>query len=475
MAGRAMLNQLYDASYGRLVVQLFAFCGDLDLAEEAVQEAFVTAVRRHREVSEVHDQESWVRTVALERLRTWRRHEGSVRRSRIAVPGSEAAIELDEDQAEVIAALAALDDEQREVVVLEQLADLALAPSGGWSYGVVDLDRLRDLGAQVQPPAFGTLAGIARRRRTRIYAGELGAVLLCLLLAAVVGLVAGSDDDDDQSLPRLPGRDSWTPERIRDHPKAYGTEPTFADVGDRDVAARVWMVCTVRCESWNRAVSKGRVEVPSIPQKHRLRWTMEVTRDGFETSALVPEFGQPGRVSFLRDDLFLVSQPEAGAGCCEETRHVVSADGDVVDLTLVEPAKPRPQPGMTLVDGRLAVIDLDAGTFAEVAVPFVADAVQWAPNPSTWLWGISADSNVAGDVQTSDAVWQEPQGYFRRHRLAAGPVTVEVEPVDEVGKMAFTEENWDTGGLALHLSENRGRTWQRIEVSSRLEIRRLLE
>lgn len=475
MAAQAMLNQLYDASYGRLVVQMFAFCSDLDLAEEAVQEAFVTAVRRHREVGEVHDQESWVRTVALERLRTWRRHEGSVRRPRVAVPGSEAAIELDEDQAEAVAALAALDDEQREVVILEQLADLALIPATGRRSGVPDLEQLRELARQVQAPAFGTLAGIARRRRVRIYAAVLGGVLLCLLLAAVVGLVAGSDDDDEQSLPRPPDRDSWTPERIRDHPKAYGTEPTFADIRDRDVAARVWMVCTVRCESWNRAASKGRLEVPSIPQKHRLRWTVEVTRDGFDTSTLVPEFGQPGRVSFLRDDLFLVSQQEAGVGCCEQLRHVVSADGDVVDLTLVEPADPRPQPGITVVDGRLVVIDLEAGTFAEVAVPFVADAVQWAPNPSTWLWGVSADSNMAGDVQTSDAVWQEPQGYFRKHRLAAGPVIVEVEPVDEVGKMAFTEENWDTGGLALHLSEDRGETWQRIEVSSRGEIRRLLE
>ena len=51
---------------------------------------------------------------------------------------------------------------------------------------------------------------------------------------------------------------------------------------------------------------------------------------------------------------------------------------------------------------------------------------------------------------------------------------VEVEPVDEVGRMAFTEEHWDTGQLAVHLSEDRGRTWQRIVVSSRREIRELL-
>lgn len=37
------LRELYDASYGRLVVQVYAFCGDLTDAEDAVQEAFVAA------------------------------------------------------------------------------------------------------------------------------------------------------------------------------------------------------------------------------------------------------------------------------------------------------------------------------------------------------------------------------------------------------------------------------------------------
>ena len=34
-------HELYTASYGRLVVQVYAFCGDLTDAEDAVQEAFV--------------------------------------------------------------------------------------------------------------------------------------------------------------------------------------------------------------------------------------------------------------------------------------------------------------------------------------------------------------------------------------------------------------------------------------------------
>jgi hypothetical protein len=383
------------------------------------------------------------------------------------VPGAEAAIDLDEDQAEAMAALAALDDEQREVVVLEQLADLALTPTAGRRGGVPDLDPLRELTRQVQPPAFGTLVDVARRRRTRITWAVLGGVGLCLLVLAT-GLLPRSEDDP---APESAEETSWTPGRIRNHPEALAEPPAYADARRKDVAARVWMVCTARCDDWDRATARGRGD---YSRTFKIRWTVEVTRNSFATSVLVPEFGAPGRVSFWRDDLFVVTQPEAGGGCCEESHHLVSAEGEVADLATVEPAEPRPQPGITLVEGKLVVIDLDAGTFAEVALPFIAGAVEWAPNPSTWLWGLSGHSNPAGDRQTFDAVWQEPQGYFRQHRLAVGPVHVEVEPLDEVGRMAFTEEHWDTGQLAVHLSEDRGRTWQRIVVSSRREIRELL-
>ena len=53
MAGAPDLDELYDASYRRLVVQLYAICGDLEDAEDAVQEAFVTAIRKQRQLSRV--------------------------------------------------------------------------------------------------------------------------------------------------------------------------------------------------------------------------------------------------------------------------------------------------------------------------------------------------------------------------------------------------------------------------------------
>ena len=94
MAGTEDLAALYSAAYRRLVIQLFAICGDLRDAEDAVQEAFVTAIRKPRELARVTNPEAWVRTVALNRLRAGWRHAAVVRKYQPAVPGPQAAVEI---------------------------------------------------------------------------------------------------------------------------------------------------------------------------------------------------------------------------------------------------------------------------------------------------------------------------------------------------------------------------------------------
>jgi hypothetical protein len=59
------LSELFDASYGRLVAQLYALCGDLTTAEDAVQGAFVPAIRKSRELARVRSPEAWMRAVAV--------------------------------------------------------------------------------------------------------------------------------------------------------------------------------------------------------------------------------------------------------------------------------------------------------------------------------------------------------------------------------------------------------------------------
>ena len=50
MGGDLDLDQLYHASYRRLFVQMYAICGDAAEAEDAVQDAFVAALRKQREL-----------------------------------------------------------------------------------------------------------------------------------------------------------------------------------------------------------------------------------------------------------------------------------------------------------------------------------------------------------------------------------------------------------------------------------------
>lgn len=127
MRGTGELDELYEASYRRLVVQLYAVCGDLADAEDAVQEAFVTAIRKQREIARIGNPEAWVRTVALNRLRSGWRHTAVVRKYRSSVPGPQEAVEIGPEHVAITTALAQLNEGQRRAVVLHYLADLSTA------------------------------------------------------------------------------------------------------------------------------------------------------------------------------------------------------------------------------------------------------------------------------------------------------------------------------------------------------------
>jgi RNA polymerase sigma factor (sigma-70 family) len=127
VAASASLHDLYDASYGRLVLQLLAICGDLAEAEDAVQEAFVKAIGKGRAFDQVLNPEAWLRTVALNHQRNKWRHAKVVRRFATTVPGSQVAGELGPDHVAVVQALSELDADLRHVSVLHYLADMSVA------------------------------------------------------------------------------------------------------------------------------------------------------------------------------------------------------------------------------------------------------------------------------------------------------------------------------------------------------------
>jgi RNA polymerase sigma-70 factor (ECF subfamily) len=121
------LDELYQASYRRLVVQIYATCGDLAQAEDAVQDAFVTALRKQQRLSRVTNPEAWIRTVALNSVRHGWRHASVVRRYRAQVPGPQGPVDIGPEHVAIVTALQELDAGQREAVVLHYLADLPVA------------------------------------------------------------------------------------------------------------------------------------------------------------------------------------------------------------------------------------------------------------------------------------------------------------------------------------------------------------
>lgn len=121
------LDTLYTAAYRRLVVQMYAICGNLADAEDAVQEAFITAIRKRRVLRTVANPEAWIRTVALRRLHRGWRHADVVRRHQAAARSPEPTTEVGPEHVALVTALGRLDPDQREVVVLHHLADLSVA------------------------------------------------------------------------------------------------------------------------------------------------------------------------------------------------------------------------------------------------------------------------------------------------------------------------------------------------------------
>jgi RNA polymerase sigma-70 factor (ECF subfamily) len=124
MAGDADFAAFYEANYERLVVQLFAVAGNLQDAEDMVQEAFARACLRWRRLHAYGRPAAWVRRVAfhlaLQGLRRARRSLGLAGRSD---PARE-PLRLTAEQLDLVQALGRLSLRHRQVLALHYLADL---------------------------------------------------------------------------------------------------------------------------------------------------------------------------------------------------------------------------------------------------------------------------------------------------------------------------------------------------------------
>lgn len=118
--------EFYGARFHGLTIQLFAYTGDFNQAQDLVQEAFSRAVPKWETLRDYDDPAAWVRRVAFNLATSkWRR-------SRIAAAFTHRQREEhvegpNPDRVALARALSTLPPNQRRAVILHYLVDLSVA------------------------------------------------------------------------------------------------------------------------------------------------------------------------------------------------------------------------------------------------------------------------------------------------------------------------------------------------------------
>jgi RNA polymerase sigma-70 factor (ECF subfamily) len=120
------LEEFYAAHVQGLILQLYAYTGDLGTAQDVVQEAFCRALPRWSRIRTYDDPAAWVRRVAWNLATSrWRRTRSALeftRRHRESYVDGPSP-----DRVALVAALTRLPANHRRVVVLYHLADLPMS------------------------------------------------------------------------------------------------------------------------------------------------------------------------------------------------------------------------------------------------------------------------------------------------------------------------------------------------------------
>lgn len=129
------LEALYHAHAGAVIVRLRRMCGDVELAQDLAQDAFVVAMRRIDEVPDDPPPAAWLHAIAYNLLRdhrrshrrrgsllSWLRGRGPQRAALVGEGPSERPSLADR----LGLALAELDDKQRDAFVLRVVEGMSL-------------------------------------------------------------------------------------------------------------------------------------------------------------------------------------------------------------------------------------------------------------------------------------------------------------------------------------------------------------
>jgi RNA polymerase sigma-70 factor, ECF subfamily len=125
-ADQADFEEFYQASYARLVGQLFSVTGSLEQAEDVVQEAFIRALEHWSRVRAYEVPELWVRRVAINLavsdIRRLRRRAAALLRLGAQRP----ATQLTPQTTHVVEMLRRVPINQRPVLLLHDVLDLPI-------------------------------------------------------------------------------------------------------------------------------------------------------------------------------------------------------------------------------------------------------------------------------------------------------------------------------------------------------------
>ena len=137
----AEFDAFYGAAVRRVVLYLYAACGDRSEAQDIAQEAFARAWQNWSKVGGYDDPEAWVRTVAwrlmVNRWRGLRRWLAA--RSRVGPP-TEVTGSPSPDRVAIVDAVQQLPKPQRQVIAMHYLLDMSvndIATSSGVPTGTV--------------------------------------------------------------------------------------------------------------------------------------------------------------------------------------------------------------------------------------------------------------------------------------------------------------------------------------------------
>jgi RNA polymerase sigma-70 factor (sigma-E family) len=121
-------DEVYAASYTDLAVQLYAYFGDRQEAQDVAQEAFCRALARWNTIARYDDPVAWIRRVAWNlAVSRWRRARTALTFLRKQRPDEPQTEGPGPERVALVAALGTLPPAQRRAIVLHYLADLPVA------------------------------------------------------------------------------------------------------------------------------------------------------------------------------------------------------------------------------------------------------------------------------------------------------------------------------------------------------------